>query len=115
MDTGPPPARSRTWDVVVSSLVLVVAAVVVATGVFVGVFSVAFLDGCPAPTCRSGDAWIAVGSALAAAVVLGLAGMVLTIVRLTRRRAAWPFACATLVLVVLVLAAGVIGYVTAVG
>ena len=65
-----------------SSLVLVVAAVVVATGVFVGVFSVAFLDDCSPPTCRADDAWIAVGAALAAAVVLGLAGLVVTIVRL---------------------------------
>jgi hypothetical protein len=114
MNTGPPPARSRTWDVVLSSLVLVVAAVVVATGVFVGVISVAFLDDCSPPTCRADDAWIAVGAALAAAVVLGLAGLVMTIVRLTRRRAAWPFASATLLLVVLAVAAGVIGYAAAV-
>ncbi len=60
------------------------------------------------------DAWIAVGAALAAAVVLGLAGLVVTIVRLTRRRAAWPFASATLLLVVLAVAAGVLGYVAAV-
>jgi len=35
-------------------------------------------------------------------------------VRLTRRRAAWPFAGATLLLVVLAVAAGVLGYVAAV-
>jgi len=46
--------------------------------------------------------------------VLGLAGLVVTIVRLTRRRAAWPFASATLLLVVLAVAAGVLGYVAAV-
>ena len=97
-----------------SILVLVVAAVIVAMGVFFGVFSVAFLDDCSPPTYRVGDAWIAVGGALAAAVVLGLSGLVLTIVRLTRRRAAWPFASMTLLLVVLALAAGVVGYVAAV-
>jgi hypothetical protein len=100
--------------VVLSTLVLVVAAVLVAMGVFFGVFSVAFLDDCSPPRCRADDAWLAVGSALIAAVVLGLLGLVVTIVRLTRRRAAWPFASMALLLVVLALAAGVVGYVAAV-
>jgi hypothetical protein len=114
MRPGPPPVRSRTWDVVLSTLLLVVAGVIAAMGVFVGVFSVAFLDDCSPPTCRAGAAWIAVGSALAAAVVIGIVGLAVTIVRLARRRAAWPFAIMTLLLVLLALAAGALGYVAAV-
>ncbi len=94
---------------------LVVAAVVVAVGVLVGVFALAFLDSCYAPRCSEGGAWTAVGAALVAAAVIGVAGMVATIVRITRRSPAWPFALGALVLVALVLAVGAAGYTAAVG
>jgi hypothetical protein len=41
--------------------------------------------------------------------------MVATIIRITRRRPAWPFAVSALVLAALVLAVGTLGYTAAVG
>jgi hypothetical protein len=54
-------------------------------------------------------------SALAIAALVGLIGMVITIVRLTQRRPAWPFAVGTLGLCVAVLFGGAIAYGLAVG
>jgi quinol-cytochrome oxidoreductase complex cytochrome b subunit len=98
----------------VSVAALVVAAVVIAMGVLVGVFALAFLDSCYAPRCSEGGAWTAVGAGLVAAAVVGVAGMVATISRITRRRPAWPFAVSGLALAALVLAVGAIGYTAAV-
>jgi hypothetical protein len=100
---------------VLSIAALVVAAVVVATGVLIGVFSLAFLDSCPPQRCSQGGAWAAVGSSVVAAAAIGIVGLAVTIMRLTRRRMAWPFALGTLVVAVLVLAAGAAGYTAAVG
>ena len=111
---APSPPR-RTGDLVVSVAALVIVAVVIAIGVLVGVFSLAFLDSCYAPQCSEGGAWAAVGAGLVAAAAIGIAGMVVTIVQLTRRRLAWPFAVGALVLAALVLAGGAIGYAAAVG
>jgi hypothetical protein len=101
--------------VVVSIAALVIGAVVVAMGGLVGVFALAFLDSCSPDRCNEGAAWAAVASALVAAAVIGIAGLVVTIVRLTRRHLAWPFAAGALLLAVLVLAAGAVGYAAAVG
>jgi hypothetical protein len=114
-DTPASAPQRRTWDVVVSVAALVIAAVVIAMGVLVGVFALAFLDSCYAPRCSEGGAWTAVGAGLVAAAVIGVAGMVATIIRIVRRRPAWPFAASALVLAVLVLAVGAIGYTAAVG
>lgn len=100
---------------VLSIAVLAVTGVVVATGVFIGVFSLAFLDSCPPQRCSEGGAWAAVGASVVAAAVIGIVGLAATVMRLTRRRMAWPFAVGTLVAAVLVLAAGAAGYVAAVG
>lgn len=94
---------------------LAVTAVVVATGVLIGVFSLAFLDSCPPQRCSQGGAWAAVGSSVVAAAVIGIVGLAVTVMRLTRRRLAWPFALGALVVAVLVLAAGAAGYTAAVG
>jgi hypothetical protein len=101
--------------VVLSIAALTVTAVVVANGVLVGVFSLAFLDSCSPPLCSQGGAWAAVGSSVVVAAVLGIVGLAVTVVRLTRRRMAWPFAVGTLMVAVLVLAAGAAGYAAAVG
>ncbi len=100
---------------VASIAVLVVAAVVIYVGVLVGVFALALLDSCYAPRCSENAVWTAVVAPLVVAVVLGLAGMVATIVRLARRRPAWPFALGALVAVVIVMAAGVVAYTASVG
>jgi hypothetical protein len=100
---------------VLSVVLLIVAAVVIYVGVLVGVFALALLDSCYAPRCSEGAVWTAVVAPLIAAVVLGLAGMVATIVSLVRGRPAWPFALGGLVVVVLVLAAGAVAYTASAG
>lgn len=100
---------------VVSVTALVLAALVIAIGVLVGVFALAFLDSCYPPQCRESAVWTAVIAPLAVATAVGLAGMATTIIRLTRRRPAWPFALGALAVAVIVLAAGAVGYTAAVG
>jgi len=57
----------------------------------------------------------AVGTALLIAAVIGVAGLAMTIARLVRRKAAWPFAVATLVLCAVACFFGGVGYAVAVG
>ena len=52
---------------------------------------------------------------LAVAVAIGVAGLVVTIVRLSRRRIAWPFAVGALVLSVVALAGGIAAYASSAG
>lgn len=86
---------------------LVVGTVLVGLAGFAGVFSLVFLDYCPPATCSATGAALSVVGGLAVAAIIGIAGLVLTIVRLSRRRAGWPFATAALVLSVLALAGGI--------
>lgn len=94
---------------------LVCAGAVVGIGVFAGLFLLAFLDYCPAPRCSADGAFAAVGIALLAAVVLGIAGLVVSITRLSRRRTAWPYAVGTMVLCLVAVLLGGVGYFVAVG
>lgn len=114
---GPPPRR--TGDAVVSGIALVVAGAVVAMGVLGGVFLVAFLDAflddCRAPRCSTEDVYTAVGGALAAAALVAIVGMAVTIRRLVRRRPAWPFALVTLVVCVAAVVVGWYGFRLAAG
>ncbi|MFC4948363.1 hypothetical protein [Pseudonocardia sp. GCM10023141] len=103
------------WDVTLSVIALALTGLLVAGGVVIGFFSVAFLDHCPPERCSAEGAWTAVGIALLVAVVIGLAGMVVAIVRITRRRISWPFAVGALLLCVATLVAGIAGYAAAVG
>jgi hypothetical protein len=111
---GPKPPLI-TWDVVLSVVLLVLAALLVAFGVLFGIFSVAFLDYCPPDRCSAGGAFAAVGIALLVAVVIVIAGLVFTILRIMRRRISWPFAAGALVLCALALLGGAGGYGLAVG
>ena len=61
-----------------------------------GLMSLAFLDYCPAATCSADGAVTAVLMALAVAAVIGIAGVIITIVRLGARKPGWPFAVGTL-------------------
>jgi hypothetical protein len=54
-------------------------------------------------------------TALAVAALVGLAGMIVTIVRLVRHKTAWPFAVGTLGLCLVVLFFGGMAYSVAVG
>lgn len=80
-----------------------------------GVFSVAFLDHCPAEHCSAGGAAIAVATALFGAFVIGVAGLVMTVVRLVRRKPGWPFAIGTLALCTIAVICGGVGFAIAVG
>jgi hypothetical protein len=75
----------------------------------------AFTDYCPPDHCSADRAATAVMLSVTAAAVLILAGAACTIVCLVRRRLAWPFATATLVLSAGAELLGVVGYFVAVG
>ena len=79
-----------------------------------GLMSLAFLDYCPAATCSADGAVTAVLMALAVAAVIGIAGVIITIVRLGARKPGWPFAVGTLLACIVVLALGVLAYTAAV-
>ncbi|WP_245836029.1 hypothetical protein [Mycobacterium rhizamassiliense] len=75
----------------------------------------AFTDYCPPDRCSADRAATAVMLSVSAAAVCALVGAVCTIACLVRRRLAWPFATATLVLSVGAELFGVVGYFAAVG
>jgi undecaprenyl pyrophosphate phosphatase UppP len=111
---APKPPLSRS-DLVISigSLALTVGCGGVAA--VLGLFLLAFLDHCPPETCSIEGAVTAIGAGLIVAFLIGVAGLVATVVQLVRRKPAWPFAVATLVLALIALAGGVVGYSAAVG
>jgi hypothetical protein len=108
----PPIATANLW-VSIGVLVLTVAFGVVAATM--GLFSLAFLDYCPPETCSAEGAATAVGTALLAAFAIGVVGLAVTVIQLVRRKTAWPFAVGTLVLCVIVVGLGCVGYAMAVG
>jgi lysylphosphatidylglycerol synthetase-like protein (DUF2156 family) len=116
---GYPPAPAEpprsTADLTISIVVLVVTALLGIGAVFLGIFSLAFLDYCPPATCSAEGAVTAVMSALAVAALVGVVGMIVTIVRLVRHKTAWPFAAGTLGLCLVVLFVGGMAYSVAVG
>ncbi|MGV0850337.1 hypothetical protein [Mycolicibacterium phlei] len=111
---APPPARSGA-DLAVSVIALVLTAGMLAVAVVLGIFSLAFLDHCPPETCSVDGAVSAVFTTLMVAFGVGLAGLVTTVVQLVRRRRGWPFALATVALVLVTFVIGGFGYSTAVG
>jgi hypothetical protein len=108
----PPIVTTDLW-VSIGALVLTGAFGVVAAAT--GLFSLAFLDSCPPPNCSAEGAAGAVWSALVAAFGIGVVGLVVTVVQLYRRKLAWPFAVGTLVLCVVAVGLGGVGYAMAVG
>jgi hypothetical protein len=108
------PRRSGV-DITASIILLVLTVLLGVVAAFFGLFSLAFLDYCPPETCSVEGAVTAVLASLAVAGAVGIGGLVVTIIRLTRRRVAWPFALVTLGACTLVLLIGGVGFVTAVG
>jgi hypothetical protein len=108
----PPVSQADLW-ISISALILTV--LVGGGAAVMGLFLLAFLDSCPPETCSAEGAVTAIGTALVAATVVGLAGLVVTVVQLVRRKLAWPFAVGTLVLCGVICVAGVVGYFVAVG
>jgi hypothetical protein len=103
------------WDIGVSIAALVITALMGAVAAVFGLFLLAFLDHCPPESCSVDGAVNAVGTSLIVAFLIGVAGLVVTIVQLIRRRPGWPFAVATLVLCAIAIVFGGVGYSMAVG
>lgn len=110
----PRPPRSRT-DLVVSIVLLVLTVLLGAVAAIAGLFLLAFLDHCPPPACSVQGAVDAVVTALLAAAVVGVIGLVLTVVALVRRKPAWPFGLGTLALCTLAVFLGGVGFAAATG
>ena len=108
----PPIATTDLW-VSIGALVLTVAFGMVAA--VMGLFSLAFLDYCPPESCSAEGAATAVGTALLAALGIGIVGLVVSVIQLYRRKPAWPFAVGTFVLCVVAVGLGGVGYTMAVG
>ncbi|BAX91681.1 hypothetical protein [Mycobacterium shigaense] len=75
----------------------------------------AFTDYCPPDRCNANAAATSVLLSVSAAAVLTVVGTVATIVCLVRRRLAWPFAVAALILPAAAELLGIVGYFVAVG
>jgi hypothetical protein len=113
---APPPKPPMSGsDLAVSITALVFTVLLGITAAVLGMFSLAFLDSCPPESCSADDAVTAVGTALVIAVAVGAVGLTATIVALYRRKRAWPFAIATLVLCLIAFVLGGVGYAVAVG
>lgn len=110
----PAPPPRNTTDVVISVIVLVLTVVIGGAGAVMSLFSLAFLDYCPPATCSVDGAVTAVLMTIAVAALTGLTGLIVTIIRLGQRKAAWPFAAGTLAVCVLVFLCGAIAYTAAV-
>ncbi|MCV7227352.1 hypothetical protein H7J73_15060 [Mycolicibacterium komossense] len=81
----------------------------------IGFFSLAFLDSCQPAYCSAGGAVTAVVITVLTLAAVGLAGVVITIVRLVQRKPAWPFAVGMFGLCMLTCVLGSTGYVMATG
>jgi hypothetical protein len=108
-----PPIAGTDLAVSIGALILTVAFGVVAAAM--GLFSLAFLDYCPPESCSVEGAVTAVGTALLAALAIGVVGLVVTVIQLYRRKRGWPFAVATFALCAVAVVLGGVGYAMAVG
>ena len=111
----PPKPPVATHDLLISigALVLTLALGVVAAAM--GLFLLAFLDYCPPETCSAEGAVTAVATSLLIAFGIGVAGLIVTVIQLYRRKPGWPFAVGTLALCAVAIVLGGVGYATAVG
>jgi hypothetical protein len=110
-----PAKPTAQGDLVISMVAMVLTVLLGAAAAVMGLFSLAFLDYCPPESCSVDGAVTAVGTALMVAFVVGLTGLVVTIIALVRRSLAWPFAAGTLVLCGVICVFGGVGYAAAVG
>ena len=108
-----PPVSGGDLAISIVALILTVLLGVVAS-VF-GLFLLAFLDHCPPESCSVDGAVTAIGTALLVAFVIGVGGLIVTVIQLFRRKRGWPFAIGALVLCALAVFLGGVGYSMAVG
>mgnify|MGYP003601786267 FL=1 len=106
---------SHTGDRVGSIIALLLTGLLLAFGSFFGLMILAFLDHCPPESCSVDGAVLSVMTAIGIAVAVGVAGLVITAVRLSRRLTAWPVAIGTLLLCAVVFVAGFFAFTIAVG
>ncbi len=109
-----PPPRTDGVDITVSVLLIVATVLTVGAGSFMGVMSLAVLDHCPPKTCSVEGAVTASMTTVAIAALVGLAGIITTIVRLSRRKRGWPFAVGTIIACMAVFFIGALAYTAAV-
>lgn len=95
-------------------IVLVITVLIGGAGAVMAFFSLAFLDYCPPATCSIDGAVTAVVMTIALAAVAALSGLIVTVVRLGRRKTSWPFAVGTLAVCVAIFFFGAIAYTAAV-
>jgi hypothetical protein len=112
--TLPQPAKS-TVDVVVSIILMVLTLGLGVVGGATFFMMLAFTDHCPPETCSIEAAVTALLGSFVVAVFVGIAGAFVTIVRLVRRKAAWPWALGALIACGVIGFAGFAGYLAAVG
>ncbi len=115
MPTRPSKPPMSGADLAVSITTLVLTVLLGISAAVLGMFSLAFLDHCPPESCSADNAFTAVAIALCVALGIGVIGLAATIAALYRRRPAWPFAIATLVLCFIAFVLGGVGYAAAVG
>jgi hypothetical protein len=111
----PPKPPIATPDLLVSIAALVMTVLLGVGAAALGLFSLAFLDYCPPESCSADHAVDAVGIALLLAGVVGVTGLTVTIIQLTRRKPGWPFAISTFVVCGILCSIGGVGYAVAVG
>jgi hypothetical protein len=103
------------WDIVVSIVLMVVAALTALVGGFLQLFVFAFTDDCPPATCHIDQATNDIFTTWAIVGFVFVASIVVTIVLLVKRRRGWWVAMIGLLAVI---AGGVVAfalYSTAVG
>ncbi|HEU0205859.1 MAG TPA: hypothetical protein VFQ74_04090 [Pseudolysinimonas sp.] len=89
----------KVWDIALSIVLLVLSYAAFLLGALFAVFSVAFIDYCPAPC----SATAAAGSQVTTGVILAIVALlatILTIVLLVVRRRAWWVAGASLLIII---------------
>jgi hypothetical protein len=109
-----PERRRKAWDIALSVVFLVLATLVGIVGAFFAFLGLAFIDYCP-PGCSVDAAVNAQIAAVIGVVVIGIVGLIATIVLLVTRRRAWWVALLTLVLIIVALVLGWVGETIAVG
>lgn len=102
---GPNRQPVRSGDVAASTVVLIVAAAIASLGCLVCLMTLMFSEGCT-DSCDRGELVRNSLLMLVGSVGVGVAGLVVTVLRLRSRTLAWPVAVLTLLLVTAIFTVG---------